>query len=184
MPTDLRIDFLARHRWPNTGVVLALAALAGAAWQGAQAFRESEALRLQGGRAAALQAQRATPRLPALSAAARTRLQQIDKVTNYLATPWGTMLASFESHASPQVRLLRFEPNAAEGRVNVRGRARGIKPLSAYLQALEKDPRLYAVMLSHHERVQDDDSGDIEFTLAAGWTAPSAVAAAPLRAAR
>ncbi len=183
MSTDLRLDFLASHRWPPAGLLLALAALALAGWQGAQALRESDAVRQLRGGAAGPAAQGATARQPALSAAAQARLQQIDQLTQYLATPWGPLLALFEAHASPQLRLLRLEPNAAESRVEVRGRARSVSALSAYLRALEGDKRLNNVMLRHHERVQDDDTGDIEFTLAAGWTTASetaaAVAAAP-----
>ncbi len=173
MATDLRLNFLASHRWPPAGLALALAALACAGWQGAQAWRESDAVRLLRGRAAGTAAPAASARLPALSAAAQNRLQQIDKLTHYLATPWGPLLALFESHASPQLRLLRFEPNAAEARVEVRGRARSVEALSTYLRALEGDKRLNGVMLRHHERVQDDDTGDIEFTLAAGWATAS-----------
>jgi hypothetical protein len=179
MPTDLRINFLASRRFPPAGLVLALAALACAGWQGAQALRESEAVRQLRGRAAVQSAKAVPGRLPALSATEQNRLQQIDKLTNYLAAPWGPLLNLFEAHASSQLRLLRFEPNAAEGRVEVRGRARSVQALSSYVRALEGDVRLSSVMLRHHERVQDDDTGDIEFTLVAGWAVAIEQVAAP-----
>jgi hypothetical protein len=169
MKLDLRIDFIARRRWPALGLCVAALSAAVIAWQGGQAVREAEFLQRQRVGLAALQRQGTAAQQPAMSPEDIKRHAQIEVVARYLATPWERLLALFEEHALSRVVLLRFEPNAIEGRVEVTGRAPGHQALAAYLIALERDPRLSAVMLHHHEVLSGEAGAPVEFTLGAAW---------------
>ena len=166
---DGRIDFLAGRRWPLAGLGLAVLGAALLAWQGAAALREADLLQQQNGKLVLLQRRASSPRAPTVSAEEFKRLQQMDSVASTLATPWGQLLALFEEHARPQVVLLKFTPDATEGRVEVQGRAMGAKALSNYLLALERDPRLRGVMLQHHEVKRSESGAPIDFTIGAAW---------------
>jgi Tfp pilus assembly protein PilN len=189
MNLDLRIDFINRRRWPAAGLALAALALACLLWQGQLAWQDAQALTQQGTRLAQLQRQTNGPRASTQSPEAQRRLQQIEALAGYLATPWGPLLNVFESHASGRVVLLRFEPNAVEGRVEMGGRASDVATMSAYLVALERDKRLRDVMLRHHEATAADTATGVDFTLSASWAgtraaAPGVTGAATAAAAR
>ncbi len=166
---DARIDFLARRRWPPAGWVLATLAAALLAWQGGLALREADTLRGLQADLARLQRQASASRAPAMSPEDARRQRQIEALALYLATPWDRLLALFEEHAGSRVVLMKFEPDAAEGRVEVLGRADNATALVDYLMALERDPRLRGVMLRHHEVKRSEARQPIDFTLGAAW---------------
>jgi Tfp pilus assembly protein PilN len=184
MKLDVRIDFIARRRKPVLGLCLAVLALAALGWQGTLALREADLLQSQRDGLASLQRQASGASRPTMSADDVKRHAQIDALARYLATPWPQLLALFEEHAASRVTLLKFEPDAAEGRIEVTGRAPGSKALARYLVELERDPRLSGVMLHQHEVLRAEAGAPVEFTFGAVWVAASrAGAVAPVAAA-
>jgi Tfp pilus assembly protein PilN len=169
MSFDVRIDFIARRRWPAAGLCLAVVAAGAIAWQGGLALSESDLLQRQRTGLAALQRQASAPQRPAMTPEDIKRHAQVEAIARHLATPWERLLALFEEHAPSRVVLMKFEPDATEGRVEVTGRAPGPKALAAYIVALERDPRLSDVMLHHHEVLRTAAGTPVEFTLGAAW---------------
>lgn len=168
---DLRIDLIAGRRWPPAGIALALAACLLLGWQGHRASADTDALTQVRTRLAQLQRQADQQRSVRVSPDALQRQQQVEALAAYLALPWGRLLGVFESHANGRAVLLRLEPNAAEGRVDIRGRAVSMAALSEYLLTLERDTQLSDVMLSRHEVVEGEGASGIDFTLSATWAA-------------
>jgi Tfp pilus assembly protein PilN len=168
MTLDLRVDFVDQRRWPPAGLALAALALLALLWQGQLAWHDAQHLAQQRARLAQVQRQAVAPRPAAPNPALLRRQQQIEAVAAYLATPWGALLGVFETHASAQVVLLRFAPDAGAGRVELGGRATDVAAMAAYLVALERDPRLQDVMLRHHE-VAADTASAVDFVLSATW---------------
>ena len=166
---DLRIDLIGQRRWPPAGLALALVAGLLLLWQGRGVSADTEALAQLRTRLAQLQRQTDQQRPVRLSPDAVLRQQQVEALAAYLATPWGPLLGVFEAHANGRAVLLRFEPNAVEGRVEMRGRSPNVAALTDYLRSLENDPQLRQVMLSHHEAVQGEGATGIDFTLSATW---------------
>jgi Tfp pilus assembly protein PilN len=163
------IDFIARRRWPAIGVSLALLACIVVAWKGALVLEDVDVLQRQRRGLAALQRQPGTVK-PAMSAEDIKRHGQIDALARHLATPWGSLLALFEQHAPSGVVLVKLQPDATTGRIELTGRAPATKAVADYVIALEHDPRLSDVLLHHHELLRDDPGAGIEFTVGAGWS--------------
>jgi hypothetical protein len=177
MQLGSRIDFAARRHWPATGVVLAMLAAAVAAWQGWSVAEEVNLFQRQRRGLAALE-RRPGPLMPAMSAEDIKRHANIDALARYLATPWARLLALFEERAPSGVVLIRFEPDAVTGRIELTGRAPTTKALANYVIALERDPRLAGVLLHHHEALRDGANAGVEFTIGAAWGGSESVPAA------
>jgi Tfp pilus assembly protein PilN len=166
------IDFIARRHWPAIGVALAVLACAVVAWKGWLVLADADVLQGQRRGLAALQRQPGTLK-PAMSAEDIKRHGQIDALARYLATPWGSLLELFEQHAPTGVVLVKLQPDAATGRIELTGRAPATKAVADYVIALEHDARLSDVLLHHHELLRDDPGAGIEFTVGAGWSGKS-----------
>jgi Tfp pilus assembly protein PilN len=169
MKADLRIDFIGPRRRPAAGMLLAGLASLAFAWQAQQAYADFDLLQRQRVGLAGLQRQAAAPLAPTMSPADIKRHAQIEALARQLATPWEDLLALFEQRVPSKVVLMKFEPDAAEGRLEITGRAPDARRLGEYLVALESDPRLGDVMLHHHEVLRADAGGSVEFTLGASW---------------
>lgn len=168
MKTITPIDFVARRSVPGTGLaLLALAALA-LAWQGWLTWQDQRMLQHQREAFATLTHQAdAPPRV--VSAEERRQLAQIAQLSRHLAAPWDELLALFEKHGAGDVALVRLEPDASTGLVNLTARARHRRVMMAYLLALESDPRLSAVLLTHHETLPDVEGTPVQFSITAQW---------------
>jgi Tfp pilus assembly protein PilN len=99
------------------------------------------------------------------------RHSQIDAVARYLATPWDGLLNLLESYAGSRVSLVKFEPDAASGRLALTGRAVSTEDLATYLRALETDPRLSGVLLQRHGILRSEAGNPVEFMIGASWNA-------------
>lgn len=171
------IDLLARRRWPAGGLLLAVLGLGLASWQALQTTQDMDQLKQHQVGVRSLQRPAAPPR-PAMSAEDIRRHAQMDRLSLQLARPWEGLLALFEGQSAKGIVLVKFEPNADDGRVELTGRADHAKALGDYLVTLESDRRLTAVQLHHHE-VQRDASrggatGSIEFSIGATWVGAAA----------
>lgn len=172
MKRHTRIDFVAHQRWPAAGVLLAVLGLGLVAWQAQLSLGDVAELDRHRAGLASLQRPAAASR-PAMSPEDIRRHAQMDRLSLQLATPWEPMLALFEAQSTKGIVLLKFEPNATEGKIELSGRAGTAKALGDYIITLENDSRLAAVQLHHHEVLRDANRGaapgTIEFTIGAGW---------------
>jgi hypothetical protein len=178
MRVKQRIDFVPQRRWPAAGMALALVCAGAAAWQGSQALADADRLQQQRDGIAGL-VRRATPTRPAMSPADVLRHSQIAVVARQLANPWQDLLSLFEEHSANHIVLVKFQPDAATGRVELTGRAPNAQALGDYLIALERDPRLTAVLLHQHELLRDVAGSPLQFMIGATWGAAAAPAPEP-----
>ena len=149
------------------------------AWQAQLSLGDMAELAKHRAGVASLQRPAAAAR-PAMSAEDIRRHAQMDRLSLQLATPWEHMLGLFEAQSAKGVVLLKFEPNAIEGKIELNGRAGSAKALGDYIITLENDARLAAVQLKHHEVLRDATRGSapgtIEFSIGALWQKTAAVA--------
>jgi Tfp pilus assembly protein PilN len=178
MRIDVRVDFIGGQPRPSAGLWLLVVAAALLVWQSQAVWQEAEALQRTRVGLVTLQRQADMPRAATMTPDDITRHDQIDLVARSLATPWDRLLGLFEEHATAPVRLLKFEPDATDGHVELSGRATSSKVLADYLIVLEHDPRLSSVMLHHHQVLRDEAGAPVEFSLGAVWSAASGPATA------
>ena len=67
--------------------------------------------------------------------------------------PWAALFQAVERAANVNIELLEFQPDKTNRRIVLRGEARDLKALIAYLDALTKQPALTQVHLVHQETV-------------------------------
>lgn len=180
------IDFVAQRRWPAAGVLLALVGASLLAWQVQLSLGAMTELERHRAGMASLQRPPAAAR-PAMSPEDIRRHAQMDRLSLQLATPWEAMLGLFEAQSAKDIVLLKFEPNAIEGKIELSGRAGSAKALGNYIITLENDARLATVQLHHHEVLRDATRGaapgTIEFSIGALWQKTAAAASAAAAAA-
>lgn len=113
----------------------------------------------------------------------RRREAQARRLLVQLDAPWNELFTLLERHASPQVGLLRLDPDAATGQVRLTALAKDLGAMAAWLRALEQDPHLREVQLLQHQ-IEDLTPGrPVRFSLSAHWragaTASTTAAATP-----
>jgi len=144
-------------------LVLALAA-AWLALLGAEQFNRSKRLDAQLTQLQGAQAARAVP------TASR---QQVDEAKQWAQVrqekdfPWDMVFRSIERTSSPEVELLEFHPDKLNHIIVLRGEARSVDGLLAYLQALTVRTGWVDVHLTHQEKVQHGALETIAFEVKA-----------------
>jgi hypothetical protein len=182
------IDFSGRAPARPLGWALLGAGVLALAWQGWGLWRATAlavtppAARMATRMAEPVVVPAANPKgAPAVATAVPRPL--VDAVVADLAAPWEDLLRVFETRAGQQVTVLRLEPDARSGLVRLTGEARTLAAVLAYAGALDTDPRLSQVLLTHHQRradpVESVDAASapprpvaataVEFTLTAAW---------------
>lgn len=170
MKHRVRVDFVPHRRWPAAGLVWAAAATVVVAWQGWLALQDADLLQRQRAGVEALR-RKSFSAAPAMTPQDIRRHAQIDAVARYLATPWDGLLGLLESHTGSRVSLVKLEPDASSGRIELTGRALSTKDVATYLMALESDPRLEGVLLHRHEIRRTEAGSPVEFRIGATWNA-------------
>lgn len=170
MKHRVRVDFVPRRHWPAAGIAWAALAALVVAWQGWLALQDADLLQRQRAGVDALR-RRSFSASPAMTPQDIRRHAQMDAVVRYLATPWDGLLGLFESHAGSRVTLVKLEPDASSGRIELAGRALSTKDVATYLMALESDPRLEGVLLHRHEIRRTEAGSPVEFRIGAAWNA-------------
>jgi hypothetical protein len=183
------IDFSGRAPARPLGWALLGAGALALAWQGWGLWRATAlaatppAVQAAAQATAPVVAPAASPKgAPAVTTAVPRPL--VDAVVADLAAPWEDLLRVFETRAGQQVAVLRLEPDARSGLVRLAGEARTLSAVLAYAGALDADPRLSQVLLTHHQRRAEPvaaavetasapprpaGAAMIEFTLTAAW---------------
>lgn len=91
-----------------------------------------------------------------------------------LAVGWSALLSDLEHAARDhhdRIALLAVEPDRQKQSVRLRGQARSLEDVLAFVQRLAGIPRLAHPMLESHETRVEDPQRPIEFGLAADWSA-------------
>lgn len=175
----LNLDFGAgARRGPRVGLALLLvAAVALAAGTLALASALSTHSRLAD-TLAAVESRREAVAANASRAAAPdakelAKARAVRQVSQSLMTPWGDLLESLESVPVQSVALLSIEPSVAKRSIRITAEARSAQDMLAYLGALQREPRLSAVVLASHQVQSQAPGAPVRFQVRATWgTAP------------
>ncbi|MCB5190627.1 PilN domain-containing protein [Methylobacillus arboreus] len=158
-------------------VLVALAALV-CAWQLAEMHAERAELsqQLEQTQLAAKPASATAIIQPqALSGAQKAEIKQANSVLDELGRPWPGLLNRLEQVAQPEIALLAIRPDAAKGKLRLKGEARDVAALLAYLKRLEAVPEMRDVVLDEHEMMEKPQDGGmanfIRFGITASWGA-------------
>lgn len=161
----LRLDFRQPVRprpWP--GMVLLALGLAAAGYQLADYQRIRAATQDWEIQAARLEQRRPRAGFRQISLAAgevvalQREVRQANQVLTQLAWPWEALFRGVEAAGSEQVALLAIEPNLEKRTLLIRGEARDLNALLAYLRRLERQPLFTRLALqSHQVQVHDRD---------------------------
>jgi Tfp pilus assembly protein PilN len=175
--TRLRLEFApnARHvSWLGaTMLIVSIVVLVAGAAQFAKVLannaRQADTLQALGARrgATATSATRTTPPEPGEVARARA----VRSMAQTLVTPWADLLESLESAPNQSVALLSIEPSVAKHSMRLTAEARNPKDMLAYLSALQRDTRLFTVVLVSHQIQAQSPGSPVRFQIQAGWGA-------------
>ena len=159
-------------------LVLATVVLLICAWQwtslrSERADIQQQLNRLQG-KLQPAQAQAIQPQ--SLSSTQKSEIKEANQVLDELGRPWPALLLRLEQSASPDVALMAIRPDAAKGRLRLKGEARDVAALLAYLQRLEAVPEMHDVVLDEHELMEKPEGEGvarfIHFGVSARWGQP------------
>lgn len=159
-------------------LVLAVAVLLITGWQWTSLRSERAGLQQQLNRLQAqaqpVQAQAIKPQ--SLSSGQKNEIKQANQVLDELGRPWPALLLRLEQSASPDIALMTIRPDAAKGRLRLKGEARDVSALLAYLQRLEAVPEMHDVVLDEHELMEKPEGEGvarfIQFGVTARWGQP------------
>jgi len=150
----------AAQWWLASGVAFALAACCASAlhWQyGELVQRENELAQLQ-------RLRHVSP--PAAPTRADLDLRkQWEDLQRELDFSWYPIFAALENASSQQVALLEFVPDKTTRRMILRGNAKNIDALSAYLDALGAQDGFREVHLAHQKAIQQAGGTAIFFEI-------------------
>jgi hypothetical protein len=173
-----RIDFIAPRRTSPFALALLLLATVALAWQAWLVWQGQRAVQHQ--RAAlAVSARQAVVPSSSPSPQQRRMHVRLEQLAWHLAAPWDELLDLFERHGTGEVALVRLEPDAASGVVNLLARARDRHAMMVYVVSLESDPRLTSVLLRQHEVLVGADGAPVQFSVSAVWRPGQAQRARP-----
>lgn len=111
----------------------------------------------------------------ALSAVQKAEIKEANGILDELGRPWPALLNRLEQVAQPEIALLAIRPDAAKGKLRLKGEAKDIASLLAYLQRLEGVPEMHDVVLDEHEMMEKPEGEGmahfIRFGITARWGA-------------
>lgn len=161
----------------QAGLVIAGALVLLCGWQLTEmrAERAATAQKLQQLQDARQPVQVATIQPQALSAAQKAEIKEANKILDELGRPWPALLNRLEQVARPEIALMAIRPDAAKGKLGLKGEAKDIAALLAYLQRLESLPEMHDVALDEHEMMEKPEGEGmahfIRFGITARWGA-------------
>lgn len=173
----LQLDFAAgAHRASRAGLaVLFVAALALAAGAVELASALTTHSRLADTLAAVDSRRDSMAAGPSRTAApdpkALAQARAVRQVSQSLMTPWGDLLESLESVPVQSVAVLSIEPSVSKRSIRITAEARSAKDMLAYLGALQREPRLAAVVLASHQVQPQAPGAPVRFQVRATWGA-------------
>ncbi|MFJ5446884.1 PilN domain-containing protein [Methylobacillus methanolivorans] len=159
------------------GLVLAAALASLCGWQLMQMRTERSSLeqRLQQAQDARKPVQVTAIQPQALSATQKSAIKEANTILGELGRPWPALLNRLEQVAQPEIALLAIRPDAAKGRLRLKGEAKDMPSLLAYMQRLEAVPEMQDVTLDEHEMMEKPQDGGmahfIRFGITTRWGA-------------
>ena len=156
-----------------SGLVIAAALALLCGWQLMQMRTERSALQqsLQQAREASRPPAVAAIQPQALPATQQSAIKEANQILNELGRPWPALLQRLEQLARPEVALLAIRPDAAKGKLRLKGEARDMAALLAYMQGLEAVPEVEDVTLDEHEMMEKPQDGGLAHFIRFGITA-------------
>lgn len=154
MSRDYRKILRARPRWQCYGWLLPSIALVTAVWMSGLAVHASGQAQVWQLALDAARSRSATR--PAPSAPTRVVVEEKrrwDALAAEFAFSWYPLFRALEQASSPEIELLEFLPDKAGRRLTLRGEARNIGALSAYMTALGAQPSLMEIYLAQQKNV-------------------------------
>ncbi|GAB7564378.1 hypothetical protein LG202_24170 [Methylobacillus methanolivorans] len=154
------------------GLVLAVALASLCGWQLMQMHTERSSLeqRLQQVQDARKPVQVTAIQPQALSATQKSAIKEANTILGELGRPWPVLLNRLEQVAQPEIALLAIRPDAAKGKLRLKGEARDITSLLAYMQRLEAVPEMQDVTLDEHEVMEKPQDGGMAHFIRFGIT--------------
>lgn len=154
------------------GLVLAAALASLCGWQLMQMRTERSSLeqRLQQTQNARKPVQVAAIQPQTLSATQKSAIKEANTILGELGRPWPALLNRLEQVAQPEIALLAIRPDAAKGRLRLKGEAKDITSLLAYMQRLEAVPEMQDVTLDEHEMMEKPQDGSMAHFIRFGIT--------------
>lgn len=174
-PVRLELDFARSSprpaAWTRGLLVLGIALLGATGWLVGAAWVEQRTLAES---LAAAQQRRAAQTAPArvvrpADPQQLARERQLRELARGLQTPWSDLLAALEAAPSDSVALLSVEPSAARRSVRLSAEARDSQAMLAWLQALQRDPRLAQALLVSHQLQLQAPGTPVRFQVQASW---------------
>lgn len=98
-------------------------------------------------------------------------VRAVRQVSQSLMTPWGDLLESLESVPVQSVAVLSIEPSVSKRSIRITAEARSAQDMLAYLGALQREPRLSAVVLASHQVQTQAPGAPLRFQVRATWKA-------------
>lgn len=156
-------------------VVAALALLCGWQLMDMRAERADIEQRLQQVQDASKPVQVAVIQPRALSVVQKAEIKEANGILDELGRPWPVLLNRLEQVAQPEIALLAIRPDAAKGKLRLKGEAKDVASLLAYLQRLEAVPEMHDVVLDEHEMMEKQEGEGmvhfVRFSITARWGA-------------
>lgn len=142
-----------RARWSWAVWLLALALLGGAAWVGVLAVRSAEQAQRWQATQAVVQARLVRRPPPQPSRAAQDERLRWEALAVERAFSWYPVFRALEQASSPEIELLEFLPDKTNRRLTLRGEARTMEGLTAYLTKLGAQAPLTEVYLAKQKNI-------------------------------
>jgi hypothetical protein len=142
--------------------VLLASSAAASVWVGSDVYRQYQNLQHQKQLVVAMQrAPKSQPHAPAPVDIERRR--SWNELRRELNFSWYPMFAALEHTSSPDVALLEFIPDKVARRLTLRGTARDMNALTAYITALAEEQYFFNVFLSHQKKTVKNNAEVIDF---------------------
>lgn len=154
-----------RRMWMPLGA--AALSLTLAAWLGTLAYQEHEEAMLTARRVERARTARAVRPPPKLRPGEQEEQKRWAALNAERAFAWAPVFAAVERAASPEVELLEFQPEKEQRRISLQGEARNREALTAFLQALARQPVFRNVHLRHQEKRTRDRLETVQFEISA-----------------
>jgi Tfp pilus assembly protein PilN len=96
-------------------------------------------------------------------------LRFYQSITREMQVPWDTLLDALEVANQEDVYLLQVLPDTQAQRVTIEGKAKGLKEVLLYIDALSQSKVLFEVFLQRHEVNKELSGTPVDFTIIAKW---------------
>lgn len=101
--------------------------------------------------------------------AEKNQLAEADAVIKQLNFPWSKLFQTLENTRDSGIDLLELSPNTQTGDVLIIGKAENLKSVFDYMERLKKSQVFSKLDLNSHEKMMQNGTQDLKFSIAAKW---------------